>query len=116
MVREDIAQTAKNDERLEETVDDPKTVRLAPDPERTARTNGAQWNLVAPDQHGLPRTLYGENGRPLVYQLPVTQEDYAAIKDRFNAASMERARAEQHQRQIAGAAFGAGEAAHNAPF
>jgi hypothetical protein len=83
---------------------DPKKVRLVMDPERTARTAGAQWNLAAPNEHGLIDILRDERGRPLVYQLPVTKGDYAATKERLNAEAMSRARTLQtarHQEAMA---------------
>jgi len=75
VVREDIAAALKDRQGL-----DPSTVRLVMDPQRTARTQGSQWNLEAPDKNGLLEVMRDKSGNPLVYQLPVTKEGYERVK------------------------------------
>lgn len=92
-IREDIDTTAKGSPDLKGV--DAKKIRLVEDPLRTARTGGAQWNLAAPDKNGLVQVLRGEDGNPLVYQLPITKNDYEAVRTNARNAALEQLRVEQ---------------------
>lgn len=81
---------------------DASKVRLVEDPQLTARTSGAQWNLEAPDKNGLMHTILGKDGNPLIYQLPVTKEDYHAVRERERQAQISAVRVEQERRRAAG--------------
>lgn len=105
VVRDDITQTVKDNAqafhhvdpttgKLSNTPVDPSTVRLVPT-DRTARTGGREWQLGAPDQWGAQDVLVGQDGNPLIYRLPVSQTDYASVRDRQNAAAMAEARSRQ---------------------
>lgn len=82
-VREDIASTVKDMKGV-----DAKGVQLVMDPQITARTQGSQWNLASPDKNGLMDVMRDTRGNPLVYQLPVSKEDYAAIRERERAKTL----------------------------
>lgn len=74
-------------------------VRLTLDPQRTARSQGAEWNLTAPDDNGLLEVMRDPKGNPLVYRLPITKEDYAAAREPAAQAGLEKARQIRAERQ-----------------
>lgn len=76
-----------------------QNIRLTPDPQRTARSQGSEWNLTAPDDNGLLEVMRDPKGNPLVYRLPITKEDYAAAREPAAQASIEKARALRAERQ-----------------
>lgn len=102
-IHEDISNTLKGDERTSGI--DATKVQLAPDPQRTARSFGSQWNLVAPDEHGMLDVVRKGNGEPFVYQLPVTHADNAAAAEKRAAEGMAKARREQQARREARSDF-----------
>lgn len=87
VVRSDIATAAAGSADLKDL--DAGKIRLVEDPERTARTSGAQWNLEAPDKNGLIHTLHGADGKPLIYQLPVTKQDYEAVRSKARGEALQ---------------------------
>lgn len=113
-IRDDIANTVKGEQSLAGI--DPKTVQLTLDPQRTARTQGSQWNLVAPDAHGINDILRDPKGNPLVYRLPVTKDDFGAVRDRMNDAAMQRARELQAASKAEGEREVSRETANVSPF
>jgi hypothetical protein len=89
-IRTDLAQTVANhpeafqhwDEEKHTLVPfkvDPDKVQLVQS-ERTVLTHGVTWGLsyVGPD--GVAESLYGKDGKPLQFDLPVKREDYAAMR------------------------------------
>lgn len=79
---------------------DPSKVQLVADPVRTARTQGSEWNLAAPDKNGLREILRGDDGNPLVYRIPVTKGDYEGVRERVNAQYLKQAQKVQESRQV----------------
>ena len=74
------------------------TIRLIPT-DRTARTNGLEWQLGAPDQWGAMDVVRGADGNPLVYRLPVDQVDFNRVRTEQAQAALTKARQLQAQRQ-----------------
>jgi hypothetical protein len=113
-IRDDIANTVKSEKALEGT--DAQKVQLVMDPRRTARTRGSEWNLSAPDEHGLMTVLKDSKGNPLVYRLPVTKEDFGAVRERQNEAAIEKARQQQSENKVEGEREAAARAGNVSPF
>lgn len=110
VVRDDIAQTVKGNAqafmhldpatgKLTSLTVDPAQVRLIAT-DHTARTGGREWALGAPDQFGAMDVLRGKDGNPLLYRLPVSQTDYAAVRDREAAAAVAAARQRRSDAQL----------------
>lgn len=114
IVRDDIANTIKGEKSLEGT--DASQVQLVMDPQRTARTQGSEWNLSVPDEHGLRQVLKDSRGNPLVYRLPVTKHDFGAVQERVNQEAMERARQQQSENRTEGEHESAARAGNASPF
>jgi hypothetical protein len=75
----------------------PDSIRLVPT-DRTARTNGMEWQLGAPDQYGAMDVLRGTDGNPLIYRLPVSQTDFDAVRTAQAQAAIGKARQLQESR------------------
>ena len=105
VVRDDVADTVQKNPQAFQRLD-PATgklvdatpaaadVRLIPT-DRTARTNGVEWSLGAPDEFGALDILRGADGNPIVYRLPVTPNDYGAVRARMAQGAIAKARQEQ---------------------
>lgn len=76
---------------LVQTSPAPDSIRLIPT-DRTARTNGLEWALGAPDQFGAMDVLRGADGNPLIYRLPVSQTDFDAVRTAQAEAAIGKAR------------------------
>jgi hypothetical protein len=91
----------RNDIKTAVPGQDASKVRLAMDPQRTARTQGAEWNLVAPDKNGMLEVMRDPKGNPLIYRLPISKEDFAAANEpQRRAAQQQAADAMTRARQI----------------
>lgn len=58
---------------------DPNNVHLVQTPD-TGLTGGKTWGLAYQNDDGVLESLYGKNGKPLSFDLPVSQIDYAALR------------------------------------
>ncbi|MGO8854405.1 MAG: hypothetical protein ACLQO1_01655 [Steroidobacteraceae bacterium] len=96
VVREDLAKTVQENAAALENVD-PTKVRLTAT-DRTARTGGQEWALSVPDQFGAYDVVRGKDGNPLTYRLPVSGNDYAAVRARQSQADLQKARAARELR------------------
>lgn len=68
----------------------PDSVKLVPS-ERTPLTKGVTWGLLYTQEDGSQESLYGKDGKPLQFDLPVSRMDYTAmraqsVKDRIAQA------------------------------
>ena len=108
VVRQDIEKTVGDNPQafqrmsptsgqLETVKPDPNTIRLIPT-DRTARTNGLDWQLGAPDEFGAMDVLRGKDGTPLTYRLPVNATDFDAVRQRMSEAAIAKARELQKSR------------------
>jgi len=98
-VEKTVADNAQAFQRLDPASGQLKTVtpnaadlRLIPT-DRTARTNGRDWALGAPDEIGAQEILRGKDGLPLVYKLPVASADFEGVRQRQAQAEIASARA-----------------------
>lgn len=78
---------------------DVSKVRLVEDPQLTARSGGAVWNLEVPDKNGLRHIVLDQDSNPRAYQLPVTKQDYHAVREQERQTKLERLRADQAARK-----------------
>jgi hypothetical protein len=92
-VRNDLAATVQANGAAFQDVDPSKVHLTATD--RTARTGGLDWGLMMPDQFGAYEPVVGKDGNPLVYRLPVQQNDVSAVQARERQAALDAARATQ---------------------
>jgi hypothetical protein len=99
VVRNDVAKTVADNGALFQNVD-PGQVHLTPT-DRTARSGGLDWSLMLPDKFGAYEPVVGKDGNPLVYRLPVGNNDYAAVRERQAQAALESARQTQQLRKDA---------------
>lgn len=72
---------------------DPQNVHLVPTPDTTL-TNGRTWGLAYQNDDGTVESLFGKNGKPLSYNLPVTQTDYTALRATARKEAISKAQAE----------------------
>jgi hypothetical protein len=100
-IRTDIAQTVANspdafthwdaDKRAMVPFQvDPNNVKVLESP-RTALTNGRTWGLSYQTPDGVTEALYGKDGKPLEYNLPVTTQDYKAMRDQATKEAIAKA-------------------------
>jgi hypothetical protein len=59
---------------------DAKNVHLVSVPGVTDQSGGKRWGVMYADEAGAPETLYDKNHNPLMYDLPVKQQDYVKMK------------------------------------
>lgn len=58
---------------------EPGNVQLVESPQ-TALTSGRTWGLSYMTEAGVTEALYGKDGKPLAYNLPVSTQDYKALR------------------------------------
>lgn len=89
-IRTDVAQTVlKNPDSFMHWDEDkhgpvpfhvkPENVQLVESPQ-TSLTNGRTWGLAYSNDEGVTESLFGKNGKPLQYNLPVSAQDYKALR------------------------------------
>jgi hypothetical protein len=75
---------------------DPANVHLVESPE-TALTNGRTWGMAYQNEDGVLESVYGKDGKPLTFDLPVKQQDYAAMRTAARQKAIADADARYHQ-------------------
>lgn len=102
-IRTDLAQTVvKSPEAFEHW--DPEKRAMVPfhvEPEglqlvespQTSITGGRSWGLSYKDDDGVTEALYGKDGKPLEYHLPVSAQDYKALRTQATKEAIAKAKA-----------------------
>lgn len=75
---------------------DPANVHLVESPD-TGRTNGKTWGMAYQNEDGVLETVYGKNGKPLSFDLPVKTQDYQAMRSTARQKAIADADARYHQ-------------------
>jgi hypothetical protein len=75
---------------------DPANVHLVESPD-TALTNGKTWGMAYQNDDGVLEALYGKNGKPLSFDMPVKQQDYTAMRTAARQKAIADADARYHQ-------------------
>lgn len=70
----------------------PEGLQLTESP-ATALTSGRAWGLSYKDDDGVTEALYGKDGKPLEYHLPVSAQDYKALRTQATKDAIAKAQA-----------------------
>ncbi|HEX4627525.1 MAG TPA: hypothetical protein VH137_01950, partial [Gemmatimonadales bacterium] len=111
-IRADLARTVEKspeaftrwnpgDRKLETFHVEPSALQLVPTDD-TDRTGGREWGLrYADPQTGVSESLFGKDGQPLSYELPLTQQAYSSVRAHQKEQRVKEQEAEYQRREAA---------------